>query len=416
MTTNESSVAGPVVSTPNPALNQDKQLQPSRMPVQSARISHHELDGVQRMGRLLAASQYFADARDVAQAAVKIMAGQELGIPPIAAMMGIHVIKGKIVLSGNLIASRIRAHGYDFRHKRFDGTGCVLEFLGKLEAGKRTVLGESAFTEEDARAAGCYGDMYKKYPRNMYFNRALSNGAKWFTPEVFAGAPVYVAEELGARVDENGDMIDAPKVIPMQPPVTVAPELPSPSIASLAAEANRWKRKPRKPAKVETPAAPVVAIIEGLPEFEYVEIEPPSLEEQLEISLRAVAHQGFRNRAGGDPVTRLAQWLRFAVHGEYVRRPRQRRRLYRGPARDESYKAWIRRQPCCCGCGRGPCDAAHTGPHGLGQKAADTTCIPLWWTCHALMHRIGQEEFERRNGICIEYIIEGLNIQFSSAQ
>lgn len=163
---------------------------------------------VQRIGGLLAASGYFSEAREMAQAAVKVMAGQELGIPPVAAMMGIFFIKGKVALGGNLIASRIRAHGYDYRHKQFDAKGCVLVFFGKPDAaGKRETLGESSFTEEDAKTAGVFSDMYRKYPRNMYFNRAISNGAKWFTPEVFAGAPVYTPEELGAKVDENGDMV-----------------------------------------------------------------------------------------------------------------------------------------------------------------------------------------------------------------
>jgi hypothetical protein len=45
----------------------------------------------------------------------------------------------------------------------------------------------------------------------MFFNRAISNGAKWYTPEVFAGAPVYTPEELGANVDENGDVVQTPQ-------------------------------------------------------------------------------------------------------------------------------------------------------------------------------------------------------------
>jgi hypothetical protein len=170
---------------------------------------HSQVTEVQRLGGLLAASGYFADAREMAQAAVKVLAGEELGIPPVAAMMGMYIVKGKIMMSGNLIASRIRAHGYNYTHVQFDGKGCVLRFIGK----KGETLGDSSFTEEDAKTAGVLSDMYKKYPRNMYFNRAISNGAKWYTPEVFAGAPVYVAEELGQPFDEQGDYV-APEVKP----------------------------------------------------------------------------------------------------------------------------------------------------------------------------------------------------------
>jgi hypothetical protein len=183
-------------------VHQQGQIQPSNQIASN-------LTDVQRLGNILAASGYFADAREMAQAAVKVLAGQELGIPPVASMMGINIIKGKVALGGNLIASRIRAHGYDYRHKQFDNKGCTLVFFSKQDReGKREVLGESSFTEEDAKAAGLLGnDTYKKFPRNMFFNRAISNGAKWYTPDVFGGAPVYTPEELGARVDSEGDVI-----------------------------------------------------------------------------------------------------------------------------------------------------------------------------------------------------------------
>lgn len=164
------------------------------------------LSNLQRLGKLLAASGYFADAREMAQAAVKVMAGEELGIPPIASMMGVNIIQGKVAIGANLIASRIRAHGYDYRVKRLDQTGCVIEFT---RDGK--VLGESSFAEEDARAAQLLGKgPWKSFPRNMYFARAISNGARWYAPEIFGGAPVYTPEELGAEVDRDGEVIHKP--------------------------------------------------------------------------------------------------------------------------------------------------------------------------------------------------------------
>ena len=175
----------------------------------AASVSNDNLTNVQRLGTVLAASGYFADVRDMAQAAVKIMAGQELGIAPVAAVMGIHIIKGKITLSGNLIAAQVRRHGCNFRHVEFNGKGCKLEFTGK----DGQILGESSFTEEDAKTAGVFSDMYRKFPRNMYFNRAISNGAKWYCPEVTCGLPVYVPEELGASVDGEGEVVlDTPKI------------------------------------------------------------------------------------------------------------------------------------------------------------------------------------------------------------
>ena len=60
------------------------------------------------LGTVLARSGYFQDARDAAQAVVKVLAGRELGFPPIASMRGIHIIKGQVALSANLIAAAIK--------------------------------------------------------------------------------------------------------------------------------------------------------------------------------------------------------------------------------------------------------------------------------------------------------------------
>lgn len=231
---------------------------------------NEELANVQRLGNLLVASGYFADARDMAQAAVKVMAGQELGIPPIAAMMGINIIKGKVSLGVHLIASRVRAHGYDFRFKRHDKTGCTLEFYSRPDSsGKRQVLGESSFTEDDAKNAGLMGDMYRKYPKNMYYSRAMSNGAKWFTPDVFGGAPVYTPDELGATVDADGYVLEEtepppppPKSTPPAPKTTVTampppPPPPQDEPPPPPTERNSISEIQKEAAAIDTGGAPV---------------------------------------------------------------------------------------------------------------------------------------------------------------
>ena len=48
-----------------------------------------------------------------------------------------------------------------------------------------------------------------KFARNMLFARAISNGARWYCPDLFSGNPVYVPEELGAIVDGEGNVIAA---------------------------------------------------------------------------------------------------------------------------------------------------------------------------------------------------------------
>ena len=54
----------------------------------------HQLT-INEMGNVFVKSGFFADTRDQAQAIVKILAGQELGISPIASMTGVYIVKGK---------------------------------------------------------------------------------------------------------------------------------------------------------------------------------------------------------------------------------------------------------------------------------------------------------------------------------
>jgi len=52
------------------------------------------------------------------------------------------------------------------------------------------------------------------------------------------------------------------------------------------------------------------------------------------------------------------------------------------PVRDPEYRRFIKRLPCL-GCLKSwGVDPAHTGPHGIGQKASDLSCIPLCRRCH----------------------------------
>ena len=72
-------------------------------------------------------------------------------------------------------------------------------------------------------------------------------------------------------------------------------------------------------------------------------------------------------------------------------------KLYRSikPVRSEGYKAFVRSWPCiACGTMTMPRDAAHVGPHGIGQKASDLDAIPACRKCHARLHKLGPLAFQ----------------------
>src|SRR3954447_1315220 len=122
----------------------------------------HSVHSACGLGKILAESGYFPDARAAAQAAVKVLAGREQGFGPIAAMTGIHLVQGKITLSANLIAAQIRrSPRYDYRVSRLDDQVCTTEIVADGE-----VIGTSTFTMDDARRAGLDGGVnWKRFPR-----------------------------------------------------------------------------------------------------------------------------------------------------------------------------------------------------------------------------------------------------------
>jgi len=171
-------------------------------------------------------SGFFSDTKQAAQAVVKIIAGRELGFGPMASMTGVYVVKGKVSLSANLLGAAIKRSGrYNYRVTHLDDESCSITFTEHGEP-----CGESTFTLADAEAAKLLSNpTWRQYPRNMLFARALSNGARWYCPDVFGG-PLYTPEELGAAVDgETGEVIDAQPVdvTPPDPPAKPEPALPA---------------------------------------------------------------------------------------------------------------------------------------------------------------------------------------------
>jgi hypothetical protein len=159
------------------------------------------------MAKTFAESGMFTDAKAMGQAFVKIQAGQEIGIPPFAAMSGIHIIQGKPTLGAGLIASAVKGSGkYDYKVKEMNEKICSIDFLQGTEN-----IGNSTFTIEDAKKAGTKN--IDKFPKNMLFARAISNGVKWFCPDVFAG-PVYVPEEMPEQTVDvpHVEIIEQPKI------------------------------------------------------------------------------------------------------------------------------------------------------------------------------------------------------------
>lgn len=178
-------------------------------------------DELAKAAGAMSKSGFFADSRDQAQAIVKIMAGQEMGFGPFASMTGVNIIQGKPTIGANLMASAVKGSGkYNYKIVTLTDSVAEIEFL---EQGRS--CGVSKFTIDDAKKANLTGKTtWQNFPRNMLFSRAMSNGVRWYCPDVFNGASVYTPEELGAEVNADGEVITGawkeaePEEQPVTPP------------------------------------------------------------------------------------------------------------------------------------------------------------------------------------------------------
>jgi hypothetical protein len=176
------------------------------MNTQVSVVQQLPISELMNLAKAFAESGMFSDTKSAAQAIVKIQAGQEIGIPPFASMTGIHIIQGKPTIGAGLIASRLKGSGkYDYRVVEASEKVCSIDFYQG-----NTKIGNSTFTIEDAKKA--LTKNIDKFPKNMLFARAISNGVKWYCPDIFSG-PVYVPEEMQVVTTEEATHVEVDTTI-----------------------------------------------------------------------------------------------------------------------------------------------------------------------------------------------------------
>ena len=128
---------------------------------------------------------------------------EALGIPPINAITGIVVIKGKPSASADLIAAMVRKAGHKLRLSGDDKHATAQI----IRADDPDYTYEATWDETKARQAGLWGSgNWKTYPAAMLRARAITEVARMGASDALYGV-VYTPEELGAKVDEDGDVV-----------------------------------------------------------------------------------------------------------------------------------------------------------------------------------------------------------------
>jgi hypothetical protein len=160
---------------------------------------------------------------------VTIMAGQEMGLSPMASLRAIHVIEGKPVLSADGMTAIILGSGKAVYFERVEESDTSVTYE-TLRVGAKSPR-RCTWTIQQAKAAGLHlKDNWRAYPRAMLSSRAKAELARDVYPDVLMGC--YTEEEIssGERPEYRPPAshpvpVTAPEVIEDAEPIAEPAEL-----------------------------------------------------------------------------------------------------------------------------------------------------------------------------------------------
>ncbi len=169
---------------------------------------------VQSLAEILAKSTLLPESlrNKVPDVVVSILAGAELGLSPMAAIRGVHVVQGKPILSADTMVGLVLRSGLAEYFIQIEADGTKATFETKRKGSPQAQ--RCTWTIDDAkRAAVNTKDNWRMYPRAMLSARARAELARSVYPDVLAG--VYDPNEEAVPVREKSaptlvnDAVDA---------------------------------------------------------------------------------------------------------------------------------------------------------------------------------------------------------------
>jgi hypothetical protein len=241
----------------------------------------------------------------VACVSAALLAGQELGFGPMAALRSFDVIRGVPALRANALRALVQHHGHDLTVVESTATRAVVR--GRRANGETQ---QSTWTLDRARQMGLYpgkeDGQWRRQPQNMLVARASAEAARWIASDAILGMP-YIAEELADEPYETAPA--AIEAAPAEQPkrarrrTAVArvnappPILPPPPIAEGTVVAGGDDDQAAAPAEVPRPREP--AAEEGPPLINRAQLS------KLHIRLRAAG----LGDAPGEALRRMGEWI-----------------------------------------------------------------------------------------------------------
>jgi len=141
-----------------------------------------------------------------------ILAGQELGLKPMATLRSMDVIQGTPALRAHAMRGLVQSHGHSIQLVEADDEHCIMRGRRRGEDAWQTV----EWTMKRATMLGLTGkDQWRKQPRTMLIARATGEIARLIASDAIHAMP-YVAEELR----DDPDLID--NNVPAMVPLTAA--------------------------------------------------------------------------------------------------------------------------------------------------------------------------------------------------
>ncbi len=126
-----------------------------------------------------------------------VLAGQELGVGPMASLRAFHIVEGKPVASYDFWIARLRAAGYRVEWPQLTTEAVTLRLTSPN--GETHV---ETWDKARAQAAGLWGgkDPWKRYPQTMLQARCVATAGRAFAGEVMFGCyEIDEADEIAGR-------------------------------------------------------------------------------------------------------------------------------------------------------------------------------------------------------------------------
>lgn len=180
--------------------DQTKNTQIAKIPTGPRGIVLSNLDDMLRFAEGVVASRLAPKSFDTsAKIVIAIQTGLELGIEPMQALQGLHVINGKVGLSGDMAVALIQASGKAPVFRRgYDGAEGTDEYKAIVESQRpgSAEVDRTEFSIADAKTAGLWGKTgpWTQYWKRMLMYRAIGFHARDYYSDVTKG--MVVSEEL----------------------------------------------------------------------------------------------------------------------------------------------------------------------------------------------------------------------------